>query len=560
MPKKITAILKDVKQEKWKKKLKDIKDGMNKYEEGRSGQSSSTIDAIVKQHLNPILPIYWEVFHTHNIYRRKQNVLPCRDNDVNGLPDYDVGIFLVGFSSLPIVLSLAEIQPREQIYFLYSTDTKDMLAEIGNRIRTMLDDCNSSLVELVEDVVLENLSDSALEIDNPSDPVATFKRIKEVIDKVGNKSIALDLTGGKKTMIGGGFTAGAILTFADSRRPAACDMFYIDSLEYDADSGPVPGTEFLSMLENPYDVYNVQSIREAEKLFKNHNYEAAAVLWEGVEKKLESHATRYGLEAEKEETKNQRRMANCYYRWDSFYYDKAQESQNRHGSSWGYEEKHVRDSIDVLNILSKVGNRGTLFNEEARIIHYGVDRYQNAIRRKESGKLDDAIVRFTQVIEILCNYKIYQIAKAKNLFQSDGNPVNITPKDIWRISPLIQFLFGELQSKSSNPPNPPQTVSTDMHNNAYDRGHGFYCWIKSKNHCLSIDDYGCNNVSEITDLIETRNDFVHFNNRMSQVQTKENAGNLQELARKFLEKFSCSYCCDNGLSFDNLLKLHKFRQ
>ena len=538
----------------WPAKRKKIREGLEKYErEARRNSKHS------EQKLNEILPTYWEVFHRHNTCQRENKFLPCRENDVNLLPCYHVGIFLVGFSSLPIVLSLAEIQPREEIYFLYSRETQPTLYEIGDRIKAMLPS-SRELIDLVANSVL--CTDSALEIEESSDPVGTFKQIKEVIDRVDdNKRIALDLTGGKKTMIGGGFIAGSILAVAGSTWSSACDMFYVDTLEYDQHRRvPKPGTEFLSLLENPYDVYNVQSIHEAKKLFEQHNYEAAAKLWEGVKEKLASHAKRYGLKAEEQETINHHRMANCYYLWDAFYYNNAWSNKTRHGSSWGYDEKHVRDSIDVLNILSKVGNRGTLFNDEARIIHYAVDRYENAIRRQESGKLDDAIVRFTQVIEILCNYKIYQIAKAKNLFQSDGNPVNIDPKDIWHISPLIQFLFGELQSRSFNPPNPPQTVSTDMHNNVYDRGHGFYCWIKSKNHCLSIDDYGCNNVSEITDLIETRNDFVHFNNRMSQVQTKENAGNLQELARKFLEKFSCSYCCDNGLSFDNLLKLHKFRQ
>ena len=134
----------------------------------------------------------------------------------------------------------------------------------------------------------------ALKIDNPSDPVATFKRIKEIINRVGNKRIALDLTGGKKTMVGGGFTAGAILGLTDN-----IDMFYIDSLEYNAERGaPVPGTEFLSRLENPYDVYNVQTVQNAKELFRQHNYEAAANLWDGVETKLATHANPYGLEAE----------------------------------------------------------------------------------------------------------------------------------------------------------------------------------------------------------------------------------------------------------------------
>lgn len=539
MPENIQTILQQVKKDKWREKLKEIKSGLDAYEKWRSGQSSSTFDKIIEKHLNPILPQYWEVFHTHNIYRRKTESLPCRENDFNYLPCYDVGIFLVGFRSLPIVLSLAEIQPREQIYFLYSTDTKDMLDEIGNRIRAMLCDSNPGLVELVEDTVLCNMDNAALAIDNPSDPVTTFKRIKEVVDNVGNKSIALDLTGGKKTMIGGGFTAGSLLGFADSIRPAACDMFYIDSLEYNVNlAGPVPGTEFLSLLENPYDVYNVQTVQSAKELFRQHNYEAAVNLWGDVEKKLQSHATRYGLKAEMAETINHCRMANCYKLWDAFYYRQAKGIKDRH-NDWGYKEKHVRDSIDVLDILDQVGTRETLFYKEARIIHYAVDRYQNAIRRRESGKLDDAIVRFTQVVEMLCIYKIHQIARDESLLNAQGNSVN-NPPSKWDITPLILFLFGQIK----------------LYNGQQNRQYR----ISDCNQLLNITDYGYNDVSDITNLIETRNEFVHFTDRGRQTQTEENAKNLKKLAQKFLKNFSCSYCCNNSLSFKDLLKLHRFRR
>ncbi|MDE0042452.1 MAG: hypothetical protein OXT74_10480, partial [Candidatus Poribacteria bacterium] len=285
MPEQIVEILNRVREDRWHEKLRAIKKGIDEYEKRRSGQSSLPIDQIVEQHLNPILPTYWEVFNTHNCYRRKNSFLPRRGNSDSFLPSYDVGIFLIGFSSLPIVLSVAEIQPHEQIYFLFSSDTDETRFEIADRIKVMLPDC-SELIDRVANSVL--CPDFALKIDEPSDPVDTFKLIKKVIDKVGaNKRVALDITGGKKTMIGGGFTAGSILGIADS-----IHMFYIDSLEYDQHRGaPIPGTEFLSLLENPYDVYNVQTTQEAVALYSKHNYEAAAKLWEDIKDKLERCAT-----------------------------------------------------------------------------------------------------------------------------------------------------------------------------------------------------------------------------------------------------------------------------
>ena len=75
-------------------------------------------------------------FSTHITFiKGRKNQLPSREANNEYLPCYDVGIFLVGYSSLPIVLSLAEINPTEKIYFIYSKDTKDVLDEIHNRIQ-----------------------------------------------------------------------------------------------------------------------------------------------------------------------------------------------------------------------------------------------------------------------------------------------------------------------------------------------------------------------------------------------------------------------------------------
>lgn len=526
----------------WRRKLRKINTQMGEYERSRRRNPGGNNENI----LHEILPTYWEVFHTHNAYEKRQGHLP----DLN----YDIGIFLVGFSSLPIVLSLAEIQPTEKIYFLYSRDTQAKCYEITDRMRAMLEGqtCFDDLINRAENIVLdiqdENSLRCGLKVGEPSDPVETFKWIKEVIDEVigtvGDKRIALDLTGGKKTMIGGGFTAGSIWTSKWSEAAQEftdfCDMFYIDSLKYDADrSAPVPGHEFLSRLKNPYDVYNVQSVQQAKKLFEKHNYEAAAELLESVKDTLEVHAIQYSLEEEKNETVNHHRQTNCYYLWDALYYDKAKNGKNRHGNSWKYNEKHVKGAIDVLDILGSVTSRDTLFTGEASIIHYAMDRYQNAIRRKKSGKLDDAIVRFTQVIEMLCIYKIHQIAKGNYLYNEQCNKVS-TPPSKWNITPLILFLFGDTCK--------------------YDRERDRFYTISDCNQLLNKTDYDCNDVDEIVELIESRNNFVHFSNPMRQSQTEDNAQNLKNLARKFLKNFSCCYCSSNGLSFDELLELHRFRR
>ena len=214
---------------------------------------------------------------------------------------------------------------------------------------------------------------------------------------------------------------------------------------------------------------------------------------------------------------------------------KQEMRKKRHKDSWQYNQKHVRGTINVLDILASIGNR--LFTDEASIIHYAADRYQNAIRRKASGKLDDAIVRFTQVIEMLCLYKIHQIARGNYLYNEQNNEVS-TPPSKWNIIPLIEFLFGE--------------------SSEYDRGQNRFYTISDCNQLLNITDYGCNEVDEIINLIKSRHEFIHFTDPMLQAQTRQNVRDLKNLAEKFLKNFSHGYCSNGSLSFENLLELHRF--
>ena len=149
-------------------------------------------------------------------------------------------------------------------------------------------------------------------------------------------------------MISGGFTAGSIYSVSPK-----CDMFYVDSSEYDPNRGaPKPGTEFLSHLDNPYNVYNVQSVQQAETLFDEHNYEAAVHLWREVQEKLDDHADRYGLQSEQDAVEKNHYMADCYSLWDAFDYKTAfDESAKPNGCLWGYAKKHVKHVNSHINVL-----------------------------------------------------------------------------------------------------------------------------------------------------------------------------------------------------------------
>lgn len=534
----------------WETTLDNIERGVLDYNEAIAAELNPG------DFIDDLLPVYWRVVREHNTYQW---------GDANQLPSnsqYDVGIFLVGFSSLPIVLSVAEIQPRREIYFLHSPETGYKCDEITARIAGMLAAPPTGFDPLIthaDKTGLINRVKTArrCEIANPADPVETFKQIKEVIDNVSrqydrNTKIALDLTGGKKTMIGGGFTAGAIYSLSPK-----CDMFYVDSSEYNPDRGaPKPGTEFLSRLDNPYDVYNVQSVAQAKELFKQHNYEAAERLWRSVRNKLYKHAKRYDfLVNEREEASRYYGSSRCYYSWDAFDYESAKERKeydaNGQRYSWGYDEQHVHRPtddrrIDVLNILAGVSNKPTLYAAEHRVIHYAIDRYQNGMRRKQSRRFADAIVRFAQVIEIICNYRIYRLSQDNNFVNIvSDDPISLQANKIWEFGHLIKLLFG------------------DRDGGRVDIGYATY--RVSPEHQMQTGDYGFpNNVDQILRVIQPRNDFIHFNSPIRQEQAETDAENLRDMAYKFLENFIDDYCGDycneNNLSLNDLLELHKFRR
>ncbi|MCY4553772.1 MAG: hypothetical protein OXC79_08880 [Candidatus Poribacteria bacterium] len=497
------------------------------------------------------LCVYWQSVRALNIHQW----VTVNSDHLPSSSGYDVGIFLVGFSSLPIVLSIAEIQPQK-IYFIHSEDTERKCDEITNRLTEMLEVPPNPFSPLIDRSDAESLIDRVRGakrrlIADASNPVSTFRELKNIIDEEREGSqdrvkIALDLTGGKKTMIGGGFTAGSIYSISPK-----CDMFYVDSQEYKPDRGtPKPGTEFLNRLDNPYDIYNVQSVTQAKELFKQHNYEAAERLWRSVRNKLYRPATQYDfLVNEREEARKYYGSSHCYYPWDAFDYQRAKERKTYDANgqiySWGYDEQHVRCTIDVLDILAQVTNKSTLFDNECTVIHYAVDRYQNGMRRRQSRRLADAIVRFAQVIEIICNYRIYRLAQDNNFVNIvSRHPIGLPANKIWEFGHLIKLLFG------------------DRDGGRVDIGHAT-CHVLPE-HRMQAGDYDCADADRILGVIQPRNDFIHFNSSMRQEQAETDTENLRDLAYKFLKKFIGDYCGDycseNNLSLNDLLELHKFRR
>ena len=82
-----------------------------------------------------------------------------------------------------------------------------------------------------------------------SDVVEIYEKVKKQYEEwnIHPMKLAMDITGGKKSMVSGAAMAGAVL---------GADIYYVDSREFLQEfRKPKPGSEYLNLLENPYVVF-----------------------------------------------------------------------------------------------------------------------------------------------------------------------------------------------------------------------------------------------------------------------------------------------------------------
>lgn len=310
---------------------------------------------------------------------------------------YDLHILLVGTTLQPLMLSVSAIK-ADNILLLYALDGTERKKD-----------------NLIDYIKAYNSIEAECEPVNSSEPYTVFSTIKKIIEKEKwqNKSICIDISGGKKSMVGGGFLASSIL---------GIDTYYIDFEKYENGS-PVICTEYLNKLENPYEIYNIQLIKQAEELFKYHNYPAAAEMFKKcIEKISHEKAINYSLLSEKEKIEKKYLTSRCYMYWDRYDYDEA-DKYSKHLNE--EQKKHLNN----LKIYSSLSDKKTRFDSEY-FYDYIIDRVLSAFRRSfciEDGDYSgyyDAILRYYQCVEMLLECYIYKNEKNKN-YDPDNDKLRV---------------------------------------------------------------------------------------------------------------------------------------
>lgn len=446
---------------------------------------------------------------------------------------------LVGTTVEPLLLSILTLRPLEKLVLIYSSESKKQKNIIEN---TLFQKPGSSLIQkkwlydekaklFIEQAKNKNnyIKDAPI---TETTPEKVFAAIKSRIGSYQANEIGVDITGGKKSMVGGGFLAASINNF---------HLFYVDFDEY-KDSQPVQGTEFIHILPNPFDIYNVREESLILELWERQDFDAVInVVRQTIEKLTEDKAKEYGLEKERNRLIQIQTAANCYREWSKFNYSEAK----NHIDFNFYKNNHQ----DILSTLTRCNDlRKTVYGA----ILLAIDRWMRGVDAINSGDYNLASLRFTQVIECLCEFRIFNLYGSH--IKSNDNR-NLDPTTEWiGVSKMITFLFRKPDDNThiSNI----KKISTTIKK-------GLQCHTTTK---FGWEQDGRLEFSgDLNEIIDFRNDVAHFDcysSDKNQYQLKKNR-DFQDTIRSLLNIFIEKYQDDeklNGKSFDDLAKPFKFAE
>ena len=279
------------------------------------------------------------------------------------IDEYDGLILPVGFSPEPLILSILAIKAKE-IAFLYTPDTQEVLNRIQKETKLPI-------------------SRIALRRIGGSDIVEVYKAIMSLYDDWGHPAnIAVDITGGKKSMVSGVAMAGAVL---------GADIYYVDNHKFHRElSKPEPGSEYLSLLDNPYTVFGDLEVDKAKDLYNGHDYAGAKRVFDQLKHQVgdtDKTATyeAYGL------------LCAGYEAWDNLNFGKAKNDLHNlltHLDRFSHPLFEWRLKLiqqkEALELLLKFIKNEELALASPDGFHFAFMLYHNALRREAQGKLDTA--------------------------------------------------------------------------------------------------------------------------------------------------------------------------
>ena len=302
------------------------------------------------------------------------------DNSQN--KKYEGLILPLGYSPEPLILSILAIQP-ERVGLLYTQETERLLSRIQDETKFPFHQLDKREI-------------------NGSSTVDVYRAIMELYEAWGRPTnIAVDITGGKKSMVGGAAMAGAALE---------ADIFYVDNTKF-THGKPEPCTEYLSLLDNPYTVFGNLEVEKAKDLYSRHDYAGAQRIFDQLkgqvgDPNLAKIHEAYGL------------LCAAYEAWDNLDIGKAKNFLN--------QLLKILKQYPGLTGLSQLCGSQSLFEKQAEALgclltflkdqqlalaapdgfHFAFTLYYNACRREAQGKLDIACLILYRLLEWIGQHRL----------------------------------------------------------------------------------------------------------------------------------------------------------
>lgn len=296
-------------------------------------------------------------------------------------------VLSVGGSSEPLIYSIKTYKP-DFIYFLHSKDTREHV-----------------------DITLEEFDyDSSQyllkELKNPQSLEESFSKSREIISSLKKDyDVNVDFTGGTKPMV-----AGLVLAAIGEE----CKYSYVGSKgregrDKDGVGVVVSGFEEIISQKDPYDLYAVVEFNRGMDFFNKYQFTAAK--------------SNFSAASEKLEDENLKELANLYVDLVELYdvWDKFNNKINKKTLNSYLENqilKKINDSENIRNTLEdespgflsqieanieflklKISRNGVIEIDDVK--YYLPDLLNNASRRIEEGKYDDAVARLYRATELI---------------------------------------------------------------------------------------------------------------------------------------------------------------
>lgn len=301
---------------------------------------------------------------------------------------YDYLISTLGESPHPLILSILAINPKEKVFLLHTRETEKFINYI------------------VEESGLCHTKCKTIPI-NGSDVAELYRKMKELYPELEGKKIAIDITGGKKTMSCGASLAGFMM---------GAEIFYVDNYGYDSNlRRPKPGAEFLYKVKNPLEIFGDIELRSAIRLFNDYSYARAIDILKDLEEKVPDDRT----------IKLIRLLAETYDYWDELKFKDALKSMDelinliqRYESGGlkfefqSYIERLEKQRRMLNNLCSmiekteknKVTEEILINTEMVKALIFFL--YTNAERRQHQGKFDTSALMMYRILELIMQRKL----------------------------------------------------------------------------------------------------------------------------------------------------------